>query len=587
MLRFFLCLTVVILSCIILSNAEVSAQAPDSTEDKLKSELPERVLFTIIDTTMIQLVQRERFTDAAMPKMGEYLGLYVKERPWNLPDILTPSRFVESESKLLKDSLVLLTVYPSFPNALFYQGFLAGRFEDMDGLLYFNRQNLFDSRTENRGKYNVDNFRGVWGYHYRDLTDLKVDVRYDAKNLGWLRFPEEENILRKDVALFSAAFDWQQRFPKNAQSTVNFDITGFRMDSQDSNEIDSGIEMGLNVGIAAYWPFGNPIDFGAGVEYFIATDEYPDDSREEQFCEAKRCEAQFWSPILRLYFREKFINLGVFNLCADAGAVGFRERGTDGGYRTYLQPGPGVTITTKLSDNLIFQLDGSRTINRKKYAELYLYEDYTTLNPFLKLEKTWRANAALKLNSKGVNIEAMGFARMVDDLVFLNKTEDVKDIPRSVRFAHRRLRLTVLSELSWTPDNLNAYIFGGQIKLELFSAKGMDASMQFIHEFQKPREEGQYIPYRPQDTLLLNLSYSSPSGLGFNFTGEANGPRFYDLYSDDTLPPYFLWKLIFSKAFSQYITAFISGQFSSGRYERLKDYELPQQTVDLGISLKF
>jgi Uma2 family endonuclease len=47
-------LTVFILSYIILSNAEVSAQAPDSTEDKLKSELPERVLVIIIDTTMIQ-----------------------------------------------------------------------------------------------------------------------------------------------------------------------------------------------------------------------------------------------------------------------------------------------------------------------------------------------------------------------------------------------------------------------------------------------------------------------------------------------------------------------------------------------------
>jgi len=48
MLRFFLYLTVFILSYIILSDAEVSAQAPDSTEDKLKSELLERVLVTIL-----------------------------------------------------------------------------------------------------------------------------------------------------------------------------------------------------------------------------------------------------------------------------------------------------------------------------------------------------------------------------------------------------------------------------------------------------------------------------------------------------------------------------------------------------------
>jgi len=560
--HFFLCLTVFILSCIILSNSEVSAQAPDSTEDKLKSELPERVLVTIIDTTMIQLVQRERFNDSIKPGMGEYLGIYAKERPWNLPDILTPPRFVASrKSGLLKDSLVLLTVYPSFPQALFYQGFLSGRFEDMDGLIYFNRQNLFDSRTEKRGKYNVDNFRGVWGYHYRDLTDLKVDVRYDAKNLGWLRFPKEGGLLRKDVALFNASCDWQQRFSSGAQSTLNFDITGFRMDSQDSNEVDSGMNVGLNLGITGYWPLWNPMDFGAGVEYSIATDKYPDSLKEEE---------QFWSPVFRLYLREKFINLGVFNFRADVGAIGFRERETDDGTRTYVQPNSSITITTKLSDNLIFQLDGSRAINRKKYDELYFYQDYTTLNPFLKLEKMWCANAALKLHSKGINIEAIGFAQMVDDLIFLNETKNV-------------------NELSWTPDNLDVevYIFGGQVKFDLFLSKGMSASIQFIHEFQKLKEELQHIPYRPQDVLSLNLSYSSPGGFGFSLTGKANGPRFYNLDSDDTLPPYFLWKLRLSKTFSQYITAFISGEFSSGRYELLKDYELPRQTVDLGVSLKF
>jgi len=444
---------------------------------------------------------------------------------------------------------------------LFYQGFLSGRFEDMDGLIYFNRQNLFDSRTEKRGKYNVDNFRGVWGYHYRDLTDLKVDVRYDAKNLGWLRFPKEGGLLRKDVALFNASCDWQQRFSSGAQSTLNFDITGFRMDSQDSNEVDSGMNVGLNLGITGYWPLWNPMDFGAGVEYSIATDKYPDSLKEEE---------QFWSPVFRLYLREKFINLGVFNFRADVGAIGFRERETDDGTRTYVQPNSSITITTKLSDNLIFQLDGSRAINRKKYDELYFYQDYTTLNPFLKLEKMWCANAALKLHSKGINIEAIGFAQMVDDLIFLNETKNV-------------------NELSWTPDNLDVevYIFGGQVKFDLFLSKGMSASIQFIHEFQKLKEELQHIPYRPQDVLSLNLSYSSPGGFGFSLTGKANGPRFYNLDSDDTLPPYFLWKLRLSKTFSQYITAFISGEFSSGRYELLKDYELPRQTVDLGVSLKF
>ncbi|HIE27791.1 TPA: hypothetical protein EYP66_10930 [Candidatus Poribacteria bacterium] len=566
MLRFCLCLTVLILSGII-SNPQVAAQAPDSTEDKLKSELPERVLVTIIDTTMIQLVQRERFTDAVRPEMDEYLGVYAKERPWNLPDILTPTKFIVSPNpKLLKDSAAILTVYPSLPNALFYQGSLAGRFEDMDGLLYFNRHNLSDNRTKNRGRYNVDNFRGVWNYHHGALTDFRLDVRYDAKNLGWLRFPKEDGILRKDVALFNANFDWRQRFYPDSQSAISFDFTTFRMDSQDGDDVDRGMDVALNWGITTYWPFTNPIDFGAGVEYSIATDKYPDTSKEEQF----------WTPIFRLYFREKFINLGGFNFRADAEAVGFRESKTDVGNRTYVKFCPGVNITTKLSDNLIFQLGGNRTINRKSYAELYLYDDYIALNPFLKHSKTWSANTTLKLHSKDVNIEATGFAQIVDDLVFLNRTEYVKDISAGL-----------LGELSWTPDNLDAHIFGGQVKIDLFLAQGMNASIQFTHEFQQPQGEVERIPYRPQDIMSLNLSYSSPSGFGFNLTGEANGSRFYDLDSDDTLPPYFLWRMRINQTFSQHITAFIGGQFSSGRYELLKGYELPQQAVDLGISLKF
>ncbi|MFQ6043067.1 MAG: hypothetical protein ACE5PV_19610, partial [Candidatus Poribacteria bacterium] len=340
-----LCLTIFILSCII-SSAEVTTQAPDSTErnygfpgkplEKLKAELPERVFVTIIDTTMIRLVQRERFTDSVRPNMDEYLGFYAKERPWNLPDILTPSKFIASRKPgLLKDSVALLTVYPSLPNALFYRGFLAGRFEEMDGLLYFNRHNLSDKRTENRGKYSIDNFRGVWNYHYGALTDLKLDVRYDAKNLGWLRFSEEEeDILRKDIAFFTTTFDWRQRFPSGAQSTVNFDFTTFQMDSQDSDEIDSGMDVGVNWGITTDWPFTNPIDFGASVEYSVATDKYSDGSTEEQF----------WSPIFRLYLREKFINLGDFNFRANAEAVGFRESETDVGNRTDVKFCPGVIV---------------------------------------------------------------------------------------------------------------------------------------------------------------------------------------------------------------------------------------------------
>lgn len=577
MLRFFT--FIIFVGTFLLIASVLVAQIPESDEDKLTSEFPERVQVTIIDTTLVQLVPREQFTDDMNPVMDEYLGVYVKERSWHLPDILTPQRFVAYNPRLINDSLVLLTAYPSWPNAFSYQALLTGTFElprkfrEVEGLLRFDRQHLFDERTEHRGTDSIDNFRGMFGYRHQDRTHITGDIRYDAKDIGWLKAsstPEllsPEDILRKDVALFGAGFDWRQRLGADAQSTVHLDITTFRMDSRflsEGKEIDTGTDVRFNVDMTVLWPFLNPLDFGASVEYFTATDEYPDTSEEKQQ----------WTPLLRLYLRDNFIKVGPFVVGTGGEVVSWKEA-ADEEYQTYVQPNPQLSITTKLSDNVIWQLRGERMIDQPTFSSLYFHENYVTINPFLKPEKTWRADATLKFHlfNNDVNAEVAFFGQIIDDLVSLKPRTDAP-------------------ELSWTPDNEDARIWGARVGLTLNLAQYLNASTQFTHEFQEP-QDNKHILYRPEDTLSLSLSYSTPKGFRFDITGEAKGPRYFvsrngdDSSLDDTLPAYFLWKPKLSQTFGEYITAFIGGQFSVGRYERLKNYKLPQQIVDFGVSLKF
>jgi len=548
--------------CILLSTS-LLAQEPDS-DDKLDSRLPERVKVTIIDTTMVRLVQRQPFTDATESTLIDYLGIYAKERPWNLPDILTPQRVVISKPGKARDSLVLLKAYPGLPKSLSYQLLFAGDFEETSGLLYINRYHWDDKRTKGRGKYNADNFHGALGYHYKDKAKLNLSAKYDGKNLYWLKdtTPRDVNCFRGDVI-------WQQKLRPETQSQVNFDLTAFRINDTENNESNSAADLKLNLNITTTKLSLNPTDFGATIEYFSANDN---------------SDESYWANTYRFYAINKFTNLEPFTFSVGGELTVFRERVADspnpGAYRDInpIQFNPTLIATTQFSDNVSFQLSFDRSVLRKPIGDMYFSSDYVTLNPYLRFEKNRRGVVALKYRpNRRANIRIAAVANVINGFIYLK--------PNANELSQNEVGERGV-DLSWQPDNMNANVFAFKIEGDFTPIEQLSTKVQFIHEIQKPQSD-EHIPYRPTDKFTLSMSYLIPNGLQLKFEGELYGKRYIDKAEEDSLPAYFLWKPELSKTFGKYTTAFISAQFSSRQYEILKGYELPRYVADVGISVKF
>ena len=536
----------------------LSAQEPDS-DDKLDSRLPERVEVTIIDTTIVRLVQRQPFTDVAEPALIDYIGIYAKERPWNLPDILTPRRVVVPKPRLAEDSLILIKAYPGLPPGLSYQILFAGDFEETQGQLYVNRHHWGDNRTKGRGKYNVDNFYGALGYHYQDKAKLNLSARYDAKNLNWLAKDDNGEIKNapRDVNSFHSDVIWQHKLRPETQSQVNFDLATLRINDAENDEADSATDLKLNLNITTTRISLNPTEFGATIEYFSAKDS-PNES--------------YWANAYRFYAANKFTNLEPFTFSVGGELIAFRERVADsqkpGGYRDInpIQFNPTLVVTTKFSNDVSCQLSFDRSVLRQPLGDIYFAKDYVTLNSLLRFEKNRSGVVSLKYRpDRYANVEIAAVANIISGFGYLKPNAN---------------------GLSWQPDNMNANIFAFKLGFDFIPREKLKSKVQFIHEIQKPQSDD-HIPYRPADRLTLGISYPMANGFQIDFDGELYGKRYIDKAREDTLPTYFLWKPKLSKTFGKYTTTFIRAQFSNRQYEILKGYELPRYVTDFGVSVKF
>jgi len=547
-----------------LLPTSILAQAPDS-DDKLDSRLPERVQVTIIDTTIVHLVQREPFTDATEPMLIDYLGIYAKERPWNLPDILTPQRVVIPQPRLAKDSHVLIQVYPSLPKSLSYQLLFAGDVEPANGLFYINRYHWGDKRTKGRGKYNTDNFHGALNYHYKDKTKLNLSAKYDAKNLSWLK--EDKNTAPKDVNCFRSDVIWQQKLRPETQSQVNFDLTTLRINDTENSKSDSATDLKLNLNIITTKPSLNPTEFGATIEYFNANRD-----SNKTSCDQNK---PYWANTYRFYATNKFTNFEPFTFSVGGELIVFRERREQMGDSQKLscedinpiQFNPTLVATTQFSDNVSFQLSFDRSVLRKPIGDMYFSSDYVTTNPLLRFEKNRRGIVVVKYRpNRRANIEIATVANVINGFVYLKPNA---------------------SGMSWQPENMNANVFAFKFESDFVPIERLKSRIQFIHEIHKPQSD-ERIPYRPTDKLTLGISYLTTNGFQLDFEGELYGKRYVDKEAKEKpLPAYFLWKPKLSKIFGEYTTAFIKTQFSSGQYEILKGYELPRYVADVGVSVKF
>ena len=214
---------------------------------------------------------------------------------------------------------------------------------------------------------------------------------------------------------------------------------------------------------------------------------------------------------------------------------------------------------------------------RHRLSALYFDTDYTNLNPLLRPEKAWNTQITLK-HHRGAKFEVdiSGFARQIDDLVILTpQGEHLENIG-----------VQPVAELAWTPTNIEASIYGGQLLISARIVDRLDLRFRYTHEVSMPTM-GEQIPYRAADRINLDVVYHLPSEFHVTLKAELQGPRYVDMMTDETLKGYLLLQPKLSKTIGNYIDAFVGGAFAIGEYRLLEMYELSQRNFDFGIELKF
>lgn len=562
-----------------LSGFNLYAQ-PSASEEELKAEdLPKVIRARIIDTTQIWLLPRERFKDSAKPQLIPAFALYAKERRWNLPPILTPTKVSRTQPSPREDYLLRLTAYPSLPDALFYHAVFGGNLDNTRAFLHLNRKQLGDERTRGRGDYSADGIRGGLTYQYGERSELAVDAALDLKNLNWRAAEPGNNLIGKEVQHFRSTARWEQGISQRGRTAISVNLEEFRLlpaggkTQSENRATDMRFKLDLEIPVGIQNPFHlgrgvdiNPIRLGAVAEYFTAANDPDADELPSQ---------DNWSTIFRLYLRDEFTSVKWFVLGIGAEGVGYREHDDLREEVTHLKVNPHVAVTTHLGDRWTFQLQGKRNIQRAKLSELYFDADYLSLNPYLRPEKTWDGKVTLTRH-QGRRFEAnfSGFAKQVEDLVVLEKP--------SAKTGRTSTGLT------WVPQNRDTtvQIFGGSVSITAFIMNRMEAQIRYTHEVHKP-EIGEWIAYRPNDIVDLNATFYLPSDFHIELGGEFRGPRYLDETTDKTLEHYFLLKPKISKIIENRVGLFVGGNFAIGTYRLLDEYELAQDYLDFGLELKF
>jgi len=546
----------VIIFCLPSVAAEVIT---DDEVEKLESEdLPEVVKAKVVDITHIKLEPRNRFEDNIKPEIGQSFGIYPKERLWNLPNILTPSQAVLKKLTEPDNYLVSLEASPRLPSSWSYDVLFAGDFQPMRGLINIESQHLDDKFTnDKRGEYYFDKFYATMGYS-KDF-DIDAEFKYETKALEWLRINQvQDNVqtIGNNLAFLKGDLDFYQWITDKTQIALDLDGVklGIDEDSNNDNDYSEALNLRLNLDIATYWPFINPINFGGQMDYFSAVSNAFLEKRKVNF------------STFKLYFKNNYSALGPFVFTVIGELISTRERDDKGEDQTKLFFNPTMIVTTKFSENVILQSRLERLIKHEPLSEMYFYQDYINVNPYLRMSKIW--NALLSLKYKDI-LGISGFVQKADDLDVLFPSEQY-------------LEQLDTYTLFWYPDNIDALLYGTEISLNL-SIDKLDLLAKYIHEFQEP-ENLEYIPYRPADFLKFNIAYNAKYRIRFEFGGKFCGPRYISVLEDEKLDSYFIGRVKLSKAIGKYAIIFIGAQF--GEYETLKDYKFSENFVDFGVKIK-
>jgi len=522
----------------------------------------------IVDTTKIALEPRERFNDQSKPKLIHSLALYAKERLWNLPPNISPSKSVYLDNQSLKDYHFNLTVYPSLPESLFYKLTLTGQTNQTNGFVSITRNQIGKEKTDNRGNYSLDLFHGGFGHRYATHSSLAINLGMNLKELNWKtktsQLPMGFTLNSKTPKLMWTNLNLNQKVTEKTKADLSIRFESYELDS--NNRIDNGKDLRINLDFFTDFPPNrlkhilNPMHFGGVLEY-RSTAAYVSstDTRSTTF---------------RLYIRDQYSTLGPMLFDLGGEFVSFLESSNKldsnpteiNEEPTRFRFNPSLNTIVNLNSQWKLQVELYGTTKIPQLSDLYFDQDYINVSPTLRSEKIWCSQITLKhYHVKKVEVNLSGFSKLANDLIIL-----------------KRDRRT--SEIAWVPYNFdqNRLISGGQLLVRASLRNQLSLNLELKHEFHKS------IPYRATNWIDMNLVYYLPSGFQVKLTGEFRGGRTTGISSQNLgLEDYVLIKPKLTKQFGNYMNGFIGGKFAIGQYMQLTDYPFTPNTVDFGMELAF
>ncbi|HGJ65361.1 TPA: hypothetical protein ENS27_08235 [bacterium] len=532
--------------------------AQETDEEDKTIDLPP-VKIEIIDATQLT-IPKERFDGLAQPDYDIYVALLHKERLWYLPSTSIPVKYKDKLLKADKDYLVMLSAYPGLPAGLSYQGLLMKGFGNAQVLLDVGRSSLLSTRTaklasdhtKKQSSSTIDRFNGLFSFQTK-TSGVITGLDYNAKDLDYLDINGGRYI--NDRSLFDISFGWSQRFSEGFEPSVNTNITKLMMEGPLLSDSNEATNVKVNANVRTLLSQSIPIDAGIKIETFNGN-AVNDDFRD---------------TLIKLYFNDRRIRLFPFILSVGIElAANIHKSSLDSkGWQTSFYPNPSVLLTSQIGSKTILQFGLERYILMQSIKDTYIKTDYVNFKPSLLPERGLELSALLKLNPVNGFTTTVGYHdRDVNDIAFPSEFQNDGGI------------------IYWLPDNYeNIHISSINAGWELLLLDGrLKQSIEYVHEFYG---KDKYVPYRPENKGLLNITYLAGNELEFSLVAELFGIR--RIGDDENLPRYLLWSPKVSKSFWKNAEAFISlGLYAgSGDYQILKGYALPKQTLDFGLSVRF
>ncbi|HEX28627.1 TPA: TonB-dependent receptor [Candidatus Poribacteria bacterium] len=521
-------------------TSSFSFSQEQNTGEKLKAEnLPERIEARIIDVTRISLTQRPPFTDSALPDIPKYLVVYPKEKVWNLPGFLSPKKITRRIGGDHIVRLISADLFSGAPGGFSSEAIALKEVKDVAGALRIRWFSLGNTRTKDRGRYNLLDMSA----HGR-IKELSSDLRYDVKELGWLKVGDK-GVARQDLSHLNLYAGLRRRTSGTTTSTFRIELDRTTMSGEWGIENES-TDVGFKVDVDTSYPFLNPIKLGFSGRYISS----------------RLGETESQIGAFNMYFRDNFERVGPFVLSIGLNPYLYGE--PDGSTRFSLNPS--MDAVTLLGEITLLRL-------RTEWGRVILpagndifSRDFTALNPELRAERMSEIAWGFELRPENTSFSAEGFYQLRDDMHVLSRIKG--DV------------------LAWSPINLNARIFGLRLNLKAEPAEGVEAQARYTHEFHKV-SSAEHIPYRPEDRLEWEISYETSAGMKLNLGGGFIGRRYVDRDGDRALDAYAVFDHSLSFPLGMGISGFLRGKFYTGRVQAMEGYELPQTTVDFGVRVRF